>query len=453
MSDGAVWALYVRVSTDAQREEGYSIEAQREILEAYCVSKRIKSYDFYVDGGWSGSNVERPEMKRLVSDAKAGRLAGVAVYKLDRLSRSQKDTLWLIEDVFNPSGVAFVSLNENMDTATPIGRAMLGIMSAFAQLERETIRERTRIGMRERVKNGYWPGGGKIPFGYDYDSEAGTLIPNSDAETVRKIYSLYLGGRSFMRIARAVGLKYERMAEQIMLRKTNIGVIVYNGVEYEGRHEPIVPREIYEAAISMYEKRKTGAHGASKHLLAGLVVCGVCGSKMRYQKWGKRGYKIYCYSRDSAKRHISPSGKCSNGMVWADELEAIVITDLFDAADKCAAQSGEDGENILPTLERRREQLKKRLKSLYNLYADSEDESLRETIEENRAALAKAEAEIDAESRHAGESCEKIKTAAEITALRDAWDYLGIDEKRAVIRRAVEKIVVTNDKTDIYYTM
>ena len=106
-------AIYIRVSTDAQREEGYSIDAQKEMLTAYCVSKGIKKYEYYIDGGFSGSNIERPELTRLIDDIKKGRINCVLVYKLDRLSRSQKDTLYLIEDVFNPNNVDFVSLNES----------------------------------------------------------------------------------------------------------------------------------------------------------------------------------------------------------------------------------------------------------------------------------------------------------------------------------------------------
>ena len=113
-------AIYIRVSTDAQREEGYSIDAQKEMLTAYCVSKGIKKYEYYIDGGFSGSNIERPELKRLIDDVKKGKIGCVLVYKLDRLSRSQKDTLYLIEDVFNPNNVDFVSLNESMDTSTPL---------------------------------------------------------------------------------------------------------------------------------------------------------------------------------------------------------------------------------------------------------------------------------------------------------------------------------------------
>ena len=154
------------------------------MLEAYCKAKRIEEYECYIDPGFSGSNIERPAMQNLIRDIREGRITHVLVYKLDRLSRSQKDTLYLIEDVFNTHDVTFTSLNENFDTSTPTGKAMLGMMSVFAQLERETIRERTRMGMLGRLKEGYWPGGARTPFGYDYDSAQGTLVPNADAARV-----------------------------------------------------------------------------------------------------------------------------------------------------------------------------------------------------------------------------------------------------------------------------
>ena len=137
--DNPLRALYIRVSTEAQAEEGYSIQAQTERLEAYCKAMGWERYRFYTDGGYSGSNLDRPEMTRLIADVRAGQVATVVVFKLDRLSRSQKDTLYLIEDVFLPNEVDFISLNESIDTSTPYGRAMIGILSAFAQLERENI--------------------------------------------------------------------------------------------------------------------------------------------------------------------------------------------------------------------------------------------------------------------------------------------------------------------------
>ena len=125
--------LYIRVSTNFQFEEGYSVGAQTEKLEKYCNYQEIDNYDLYIDGGYSGSNLNRPEMKRLIKEIQEGKVESVVVVKLDRLSRSQKDTIYLLEDVFEANDVGFISLNENFDTTTPYGKAMVGILSVFAQ--------------------------------------------------------------------------------------------------------------------------------------------------------------------------------------------------------------------------------------------------------------------------------------------------------------------------------
>ena len=262
-------ALYLRVSTEAQADEGYSLAAQAEKLEAYCRMKGIDRFTQYVDGGFSGSNLSRPAVTQLIDCIRRGEVERVVVYKLDRLSRSQKDTLYLIEDVFAPHGVDFVSINENIDTGTPYGRAMIGILSAFAQLERENIFLRTRMGMVERVRQGYWPGGGKIPFGYDYDAAKGILVPNRDADTVREIYARYLAGESAGSIARALGLRYEHLVRQILDRESNTGIILYKGERYPGRHEPLIDRETWLRAqrrlerhgVALFEICRGLAHG------------------------------------------------------------------------------------------------------------------------------------------------------------------------------------------------
>lgn len=445
-------ALYARVSTDAQFEEGYSIDAQKEMLLGYCASRQISDYHFYIDGGFSGSHMERPQLRALMEDVRADRISHVIVYKLDRLSRSQKDTLYLIEDLFNPHGVSFVSLNENMDTATPIGRAMLGIMSAFAQLERETIRERTRMGMRERVRSGLWMGGGKIPFGYDYDRTQGILVPNADAETVRQMYQLYLSGYSMMAVAQAVGLKYERLAQQILLRKTNVGVICYNGVEYQGQHTPLVSRDVYERTIAEYQRRSRRALTTSRHLLSGLLVCGVCGAKMRYQKWGKRGCKIYCYSQDVGKPHLS-HGLCDNEKLWADEVEATILLDVFAMGETCESREETADDTVERTLRARRETLERKIKLLYNLYAEREDALLLETIEENRRALHLAERELEDYTRAANDAAQRRSAFAEIKGLREAWDYLTFQEKQTLLRSVIDRIVITRSRIDIHYRL
>ena len=229
---------------------------------------------------------------------------------------------------FCPHGVDFVSINENIDTGSPYGRAMIGILSAFAQLERENIFLRTRMGMVERVKQGYWPGGGKIPFGYDYDADKGILVPNSDAETVREIYARYLEGQSTGRIARELGLRYEHLVRQILLRESNTGVIVYRGETYRGRHEPLVDPDTFARAVRRLQRSDKPRAAASNKLLTGLLVCGHCGAKMRYQKWGGAGDKLVCYSRDKSKPHLVHDANCPNCGVMARQVEEVVIRDL-----------------------------------------------------------------------------------------------------------------------------
>jgi len=445
-------AIYIRVSTDAQREEGYSIEAQKEMLTAYCVSKSIKNYEYYIDGGYSGSNIERPELKRLINDVKNGKISCVLVYKLDRLSRSQKDTLYLIEDVFNPHKVDFVSLNESMDTSTPLGRLMLGILSAFAQLERENIKERTSMGMKERIKMGYWMGGGRVPFGYDYDADAGILVPNKDAETVKKIYKLYLLGYSTNHIARMLGLSYEKLARQILKRKTNAGYICFNGEEYKGLHEPIISVETYEKAMQLMRERSKTTSYDSGHLLTGLVKCGCCGARMRYHKWGKNGYKIVCYSRDKYKSHLVRNPQCPNKGIMAKELEEAVKADLFslniEGKDK---QSGGDYESIEDILRQREKRINEKLKKLYHMFAENDDSALEDAINETKAELNEIKKELNAEIEQRTVSEINREVKKQLSTLSETWDYMTSHEKRDIIRHCVSEIIVDKDNVNIYY--
>ena len=189
-------AIYVRVSTTNQAEEGYSIDEQIDKLESYCKIKDWTVYKVYTDGGFSGSNTERPALESLIKDANKKKFDTVLVYKLDRLSRSQKDTLFLIEDVFIKNGIEFLSLQENFDTSTPFGKAMIGLLSVFAQLEREQIKERMQLGKLGRAKAGKSMMWAKTSYGYDYHKETGTMTINPVQSLVIKfIFESYLSGR------------------------------------------------------------------------------------------------------------------------------------------------------------------------------------------------------------------------------------------------------------------
>ena len=449
-------AIYIRVSTDAQAEEGYSIDAQKQQLTAYCVSKNIKNYDYYIDGGWSGSNIDRPELQRLIKDIQSNKISHCIVYKLDRLSRSQKDTLYLIEDIFNPYGVNFVSLNESMDTSTPMGRLMLGILSAFAQLERENIRMRTRMGMQERVKNGLWMGGGRVPFGYDYDKEKGILIKNSDSEKVKEIYDLYLKGYSAQNIANIIGLKYERLATQILKRKINYGVIEYNGQEYKGKHEPIISKETYDLAMQEMSRRSEKYVGTSEHLLTGLVYCGKCGAKMRYQKWGKSRCKFVCYSQQSSKQYLVKDPCCNQEKIWADEIEEAIKNTIFSLKEKRIDKpdNNELNSSVLNILMKQKDELNTRLKRFYNLYADNEDSTLIELISECKNKIKQIENKIDKEKKQNIHILTKINKDNKINldTLQSRWDYMDIKEQQRIIQLLIDKITITDTNVEIKLT-
>lgn len=448
-------ALYIRVSTDAQREEGYSIDAQKEALIAYCTMKKIENYELFIDGGFTGSNLERPEMQRMIKKAKKKEITHCIVYKLDRLSRSQRDTLYLIEDILNPHGVDFISINETMDTSTPMGRLMLGILSAFAQLERENIRERTQMGMLERVKKGYWMGGGRVPFGYDYDSDKGILVPNDDAKTVKKIYDYYLKGLSAQAIANMVGLKYDRLVIQILTRKSNLGIIPYKGKEYQGRHEAIINRNTYDRAMQRMAERSKNHVSSSNNLLTGLLVCGKCGAKMHYQVWGKGDKKISCYSQQTNKSYLVKDPNCNQPKFWKEDIEEIVVKDLFQFSlkQRNAPDRSVEKHSIIEQLEEQQKTLEVKMKRLYNLYADDGNEILLDTINECKRKYQQLENQIKLQQ----EQNLILKTRNEIRStvenLEEVWDILTVQEQKNIVNTLIEEIIITDYTIEVKYRL
>ncbi len=444
-------ALYSRVSTDMQAE-GYSIDAQKELLVSYCKIKGIQNYSFYVDAGYSGSNMNRPGLERLKEDCKEKRVNVVIVYKLDRLSRSQKDTLFLIEEVFIPNGVDFISISENFDTATPFGKAMIGILSVFAQLERETIRERTRMGMKERVKAGYFPGGGKLPYGYDYDKQKGILVRNERAEDVKKMYEMYIDGYSTGRIAETFGIRYDSMIKNILKSKINCGIIEYNGTDYDGLHEPIVDKKTYLAAMDIMNNKSNKYVRVSKNLLTGILYCGVCGAKMRYQKWGNAGHKICCYSRQSDKPYMIKDKNCDNKKNNADEVERLVTGELFKMSldpEMIVSQKGSDGARTYDILQKKIDENDKRISNLLNFIARGV------AVEETERKIADISAENDKlklKLREISAQDDNLRNFREkITGLSDVWNDLDTQKRRAIILSLVDRIVITYDDIDVYY--
>ena len=150
--------LYIRVSSTEQAEEGYSVGEQEARLRNYSAAMGYTIHAVHVDPGFSGASLHRPGIQRVIEDVNNGSCKKVIVWKLDRLSRSQKDTLILLEDVFLANDCHFISLMESFDTSTPFGRCIVGILAAFAQMERENIKLRTTMGRQARIRAGHFHG-------------------------------------------------------------------------------------------------------------------------------------------------------------------------------------------------------------------------------------------------------------------------------------------------------
>ena len=314
---------YLRVSTEAQTEK-YGLDMQKQKILEYCDKEGVVIDKWYIDGGYSGSKLDRPKITELLDDSEKGLIAKVFIYKLDRMSRDVIDTLNLLYRFLPKYGVQVISMTEDLKFENPMDKVMIGVNAIMGQYEREVIYMRTRAGMKERVKKGLWMGGGRTPYGYYYDRNDGILHPKEyEAEVVRKAYRLYIDGYSCERISKMLGFKGERIVIQILKRKSNIGIIEYKGEEYKGQHEPIVDEHTFYQAQECMKKRHTNSHVTNDNILTGLCYCGVCGARMRYQKWGKY-HKLICYSQQKSKEYLVKDPNCSSARVRADEIEAEV---------------------------------------------------------------------------------------------------------------------------------
>lgn len=470
-------ALYIRVSTLEQAQEGYSIGAQKDRLSAFCKAHDWTISDFYIDGGYSGSNLDRPGIQKLIGEI--GAFDVVLVMKLDRLSRSQKDTLYLIEEVFLPNGVDFVSMNESFDTSTPFGRAMIGILSVFAQLEREQIKERTFMGRVERAKEGLFHGGGYYPIGYDCGPDGHLVINEYEADQVRKIYEWYLDGTAPDKIAerlRTEGYtnRYGSWSEasgsfrirHILSSDLYLGTLRFGSVVVENAHEAIIDRESFDKAIALRKKRRE-VFGDSpyhaKYMLVGMIWCAHCGARYAV-KHNYGGYKYYvCYSRARTVKRMIRADHCENKNWKLDELDSVVEHEisrlLFEPGyyerlkrkneeSAPAVKLNAEGEAIKGKIAN----LDKQIGKLMDLYQDD-----RMPVDVVSARIDKLHKEKQAlEAQLARIEPPKPKRDFNEDAFADmlsdfasVWRTADVDEKRQIIGSLVRKITLDGENVNI----
>ena len=460
-------ALYVRVSTQEQKEHGYSIDEQTERLKSYCKALGYKSPKVYNDAGFSGAKLDRPALQSLIRDVKSHKIEKVFVYKLDRLSRSQKDTLMLIEDIFLSNGCDFVSISENFDTSTPLGRAMIGILAVFAQLEREQIKERMTMGREARAKQGKYAGSWRHPIGYDYID--GELVVNGfEKLQIQKIFEDYASGKGLQKIAdelneKGMTHKYGKWQDvvirKLLDRKTYIGYVHFNGEWYKGSHEPIISEELFDKVQKMKSRKKSDyeerhlSPGLAVSYLGGLITCKQCGDK--YYKYvrstTKRGkayhYDYYCCKNRYPRKKYT-GNECKNLSYRMEELDEIVFNEIRKLSFESVKPSKSPDKT--PIIEDKINELNKQLDRLLDLYTvgDVPLDKLQTKIEKINSQKSKLESELN---NIEDDKLSKEELQEVVASFDDVLEHGTLEDVRAVLHALIDHIEIDGEDITIYW--
>ena len=350
-------AIYTRKSTDEGLDQEYnSLDAQRDAGLAFVASQRHEGWvvvgDGYDDGGYSGGNLDRPGLKRLMADIEAGEVDIVVVYKIDRLTRALSDFAKLV-DVFDRNGVSFVSVTQQFNTTTSMGRLTLNILLSFAQFEREVTGERIRDKIAASKAKGMWMGG-MPPLGYDV-VERKLIVNAAESELVRGIFCRYAEHGSAAQLVRELAIEGQTTKSWVtqgglhrpgrpidqqylfaMLRnRIYLGEMVHKGESYPGQRQAIVSPEVWNAAHAFIERRKQGPREhRTEHpaLLAGLLFA-PDGQRMIHHFTKKKNGRLYRYyvpylhKRRNAGATLQP-GAADVGALPAAEIESAVLEQI-----------------------------------------------------------------------------------------------------------------------------
>ncbi len=484
-------AIYTRKSTDENLDLDFnSLDAQREAGEAYIKSQQHEGWvclpTLYDDGGFTGGNMDRPAVRRLMSDIEAGRIDCVAVYKVDRLSRSLLDFAKLMS-VFDKHNVSFVSVTQQFNTATSMGRLILNILLSFAQFERELTSERTRDKIAAARRKGKWVGGRPV-LGYDIapsgaNGNGGRVTVNEDeAAQVRQIFELYLLQRSLIPTMQELDRRGWRTKQwttrkgrlkggrrftkdslyRLLTNIAYIGKVRYHQEVYEGEHDAIVSETLWHRVQDAL--RLNGRNGGTNSglvrnkygaLLKGLLHCGPCGCGMMhtYTTKGNRRYRYYV-CMNAQKRGWE---NCPTRSIPAAEIERFVV-------DRIRAV-GQDDEVLSRTLEQARKQSRQGLDALQAERRRLERELTRHGEEvrtlmdqagtpgesPTAARLADLQERIRAGEQRATEVREQIIALSEkvvderelaraLSLFDPVWDSLSPNEQARAIHLLVERV-------------
>ena len=467
--------IYIRVSTTEQANEGYSIEGQKDKLTSYCKIRDWDVYDYYIDGGYSGTNLDRPELKRMLRDITDKKLDTILVYKLDRLSRKQGDIIYLVEDIFISNNINFVSILENFDTSTPFGRAMIGILAVFAQLERDTIVERTTMGKETRAKSGKY-NGGPAPIGYRLEN-GNLIVDDYEALQVKEVFSLYKdhGQNKTANIMNDKGYKtkygkwHGKTVARVIENPIYLGKIRHKNDIYDGDHEAIITQESYSSIQETMEKRSYIPRERSQNIFSGLLWCSHCGARMK-PTWtspenGNRQYRYYvCYSVAKHPRHMVKDPDCPGSYWRMEDIDSFVFSELnklildknkFFQAYKDIFGDNNISKSKLDILQKKVNQNDNQLNKLFDLYQS--DKIPKDRLENRVIKLQEENGSLNLEIEkirnsqgHQNTPYNPDELLSNLTSFTELWEAATNEEKRGLALNIINRIDV-GDKIQISF--
>lgn len=470
--------IYVRVSTEEQAKEGFSIRAQEQKLKDYARVKDWSIHKIYIDEGISGKNItDRPQINELIKDIKKGLVKNVLIFKIDRLTRSTADLIYLI-NLFNDYNCAFNSLCESIDTQTPSGRMFIKIIGIFAEFERENIVERTKLGFERKVKEGYSLCTRTASFGYTRNiGDKVQRINEKEAIIVREVFDMFVNqGMSFLDIAKNLNKRNiptkenatwtSRGIKNILTNCNYIGKVRYatkdeaRNFEVQGNHEPIISNELYEETQNLINKISIKSYTKrpkEENYFSGFLFCEKCGARLvvhddYYTK--KSGEKIFksAYRCSNYIRKTCTASNISQKNVEIAFLKYIEQIEDFSEISEIQLEETRKAKDInnklIEKLNNQLKNLENKEKEILSSYVDNKLKfdryiQLKDYIEIEKSKIREQLEEIPVVEEDTEEMI--IQKEDIIKSLKENWEFLTNAEKRLFLLKFVDKIVIVNE--------
>jgi site-specific DNA recombinase len=448
-------AIYGRVSTDRQAEEGFSLPAQKERMRQFTASQAWTITDEYIDDGFSAKNIDRPAIQKLLRDMKTGKFEVVLVYRLDRLVRSVLDLHFLLKE-FDKYGVKFKSVTEAFDTTSAMGKLFITMVAALAEWERSNLGERVLFGMQKKVADG-GRAGAIAPYGYSLAEDGNLVINPEESKWVRWIFENYkrYGLRSLAQELNKRGVRTKRgltwiasTLQYIIENPVYIGALRWHHtgkskgdtVLVPDAHEPIIDVALFEEVQAIRKERSAkGQKPKSDYAFSGLLKCARCGGRLMGAKFGER--RVYRCKSDRVSENCTmptlPEDAITKWLLEFDFFNDLELSDL----KLPTKDANEDTESLRKELSKIEDVLA-RMKKLFTWGEMDEKEYRTESklLREREKEIQREIAESDVEFA----SVEEV--AAAIKNLRKVWTRLPHRGRQEFLRAIFEEITV-NVKT------